>query len=71
VPGVDTDNVEDVLPPVHAYVTPPEATSAILEVLHVSVVLLAVILGVGAKKLSVIVILVDESHPFVPTTVNV
>jgi hypothetical protein len=60
-----------VLPPFHAYVPPPDATSVILVVVQLRTVLLAFILGVGAEKLSVMVILVVASQPFVPVTVKV
>ena len=68
VPGLVTVKLEDVLPPVHAYEPPPEATKVILVVVQVRTVLLAVILVIGAKKLSVIVILVVASQPFAPVT---
>jgi hypothetical protein len=71
VPGVVTTRLAEVLPPVQAYVPPPDATRVILVVLQVRIVLLAFILGVGAKKLSVIVIVVVASHPLAPVTVKV
>ena len=66
-----TAKVADVLPPFHTYVPPPDATSVILVVVQLRTVLLAFILGVGTVKLSVMVMLVVASQPFVPVTVKV